>query len=449
MALRRFGVLLVAVTALLVGLQAEEDVGWNHYQPIKPGSPTEVATEPKPEHSSEAMPEGHDWRNVNGVDYTTPPRNQHIPQYCGACWAFSSTSAISDRIKIQRNAKWPDVQISPQHVINCGPGSCMGGNSHAVYVWLHDKNNAKSGAVDETCQPYQAKTHQCKAMNICRDCKHNGGCMAVKDPQKYSVAQYGVVRGEQAMMKEIKARGPISCRQAVTKEFLKYKGTGIFKDTTGDTQPRHATSLLGWGKAVDGTKYWVARNSWGTYWGENGFFKIAKGVNNLGIEEECAWGVPKATWKKDLLESEDRLVTSDELGGTSNIDDRRAKAEHSAQEHTEKQHRVQQQHSASFETQQVEQSSSDDSRVTQRSDLGESVSTNDQALVEEEHQDQESNNNEPAPHLTPIAPFVPLAPGDDDIDPTDDDALGGNPGFQSADADDVFQRDKQRLGVDY
>ena len=142
-------------------------------------------------------------------------------------------------------------------------------------------------------------------------------------------------------------------------------------------------------------------------------------------------------------------MTSDELGGTSNIDDRRAKAEHSAQEHTEKQHRVQQQHSASFETQQVEQSSSDDSRVTQRSDLGESVSTNDQALVEEEHQDQESNNNEPAPHLTPIAPFVPLAPGDDDIDPSDDDALGRNPGFQSADADDVFQRDKQRLGVDY
>ena len=37
------------------------------------------------------------------------------------------------------------------------------------------------------------------------------------------MAQYGVVRGEQAMMKEIKARGPISCRQVVTKEFLKYK----------------------------------------------------------------------------------------------------------------------------------------------------------------------------------------------------------------------------------
>merc|ERR1719253_2339565 len=418
----RYAVAIVVLCALVAVVPGSEEMDeipiQDHYVPLKPHERTEHVTEPRPHEliQMENLPKHFDWRKVGKekIDYTTPPRNQHIPQYCGACWAFSSTSAISDRIKIQRNAKWPDVQISPQHVINCGPGSCMGGNSHAVYVWLHDNNNAKSGAVDETCQPYQAKTHQCKAMNICRDCKHNGGCMAVKDPQKYSVAQYGVVRGEHAMMKEIKARGPISCRQAVTKEFLKYKGAGIFKDTTGDTQPRHATSLLGWGKAVDGTKYWVARNSWGTYWGENGFFKIAKGVNNLGIEEECAWGVPKATWKKDLLESEDRLVTSDELGGTSIIDDRRAKAEHSAQEHTDKQHRVQQQHSASFETQQVDQPSSDDSRVTQGSDLGESVSTNDQALVEEEHQDHESNNNEPAPHLTPIAPFVPLAPGDDD-----------------------------------
>jgi len=255
---------------------------------------------------------------VDGVDYTTPPRNQHIPQYCGSCWAFSTTSAFSDRIKILRKAKWPDVQISPQMVVNCGPGSCQGGNSHAVYAWLH-KNG---GAVDETCQPYQAENHQCKDMNICRDCKHGGGCSAVKNPQKYTAGQYGFVRGEAAMMKEIKARGPITCRQAVTKEFLAYKGRGIFKDTTGDTMPRHATSLLGWGTASDGTKYWIARNSWGTYWGENGFFKVARGVNNLGIEEECSWAVPTTAWKSDMLDKTDKLVTSDELQSAKDVDKR-------------------------------------------------------------------------------------------------------------------------------
>jgi cathepsin X len=424
-------VLLFAVTVLLAGLEAEE-VSFNHYKPIDTalGEPTEVTTEPKPEHSDEEPPESHDWRSVNGVDYTTPPRNQHIPTYCGACWAFSSTSALSDRIKIMREAQWPDVQLSPQHVINCGPGTCKGGNSHAVYVWLHNHG----GVVDETCQPYQSKSKSCDAMNICRDCKHGGGCSAVKDPQKYGVTQYGIVQGEVAMMKEIKARGPITCRQAVTKDFLAYKGTGIFQDNTGDTQPRHATSLLGWGKAADGTKYWIARNSWGTYWGENGFFKITKGKNNLGIEEECAWGVPSSSWKTDMLDSEDRLVTSQELGDSSPFVDGQDPGDAAPFEKSHKDTHE------SVEHQDDDSSSSDsDSQATSTSDLGDSRSIN--AYDDVQHVDGESNDNERTDEHSPI----PV--GNDDItatDPIDDDDLG----FQSADADDVFQRGRKKLGVD-
>ena len=41
-------------------------------------------------------------------------KNQHIPQYCGSCWAQAATSSLSDRIKIARKAAWPDVNIAPQ-----------------------------------------------------------------------------------------------------------------------------------------------------------------------------------------------------------------------------------------------------------------------------------------------------------------------------------------------
>jgi cathepsin X len=82
------------------------------------------------------------WGNVNGTNYLTYQRNQHIPIYCGSCWAFASTSALSDRIKIKRQAKWPDINLSPQVIISCvskGNG-CDGGDTRDSYEWIYHNN---------------------------------------------------------------------------------------------------------------------------------------------------------------------------------------------------------------------------------------------------------------------------------------------------------------------
>jgi len=99
------------------------------------------------------------------------------------------------------------------------------------------------------------------------------------------------------MMNEIYQRGPISCGVAVTGALLNYTG-GIFNDTTGNIDIDHDISVVGWGEE-NGVKFWNIRNSWGTYWGENGFFRLIRGTNNLAIETDCSWTVPRDTWTND------------------------------------------------------------------------------------------------------------------------------------------------------
>jgi cathepsin X len=83
------------------------------------------------------------------------------------------------------------------------------------------------------------------------------------------------------MMNEIYQRGPIVCEIAVTDQLLNYTG-GIFVDRTGRKALDHDVSITGWGEE-NGTKYWIARNSWGSYWGEGGNFRLIRGIDNLGV----------------------------------------------------------------------------------------------------------------------------------------------------------------------
>merc|ERR1711957_702443 len=80
------------------------------------------------------------WCNKDGVNHCTASLNQHIPQYCGSCWAHGAISAFQDRIKMDRinnGVAGDDIVLSVQHVLNCGSaGSCYGGSGGGTYQWI-------------------------------------------------------------------------------------------------------------------------------------------------------------------------------------------------------------------------------------------------------------------------------------------------------------------------
>merc|ERR1711871_47033 len=257
--------------------------------------------------TDEELPSVWNWCNMNGTNYCTKNLNQHIPQYCGSCWAHGALSSFADRIKIARKAQGIEINLAIQYILNCGAntaGSCHGGYHTGVYQLIQD-----SGFVPyDTCQIYEAcsaessegscgfkqSDYTCTGQNVCRTCstfKAMGGfCSEVDYFPNATIAEYGSVRGESAIQKEIYRRGPVAA--VVNAQPLDEYTGGIIDLPNASKQPNHIVSITGWGESKDGTPYWIVRNSWGEYWGEMGYFRIKRGGDQLGIESDCAWATP-------------------------------------------------------------------------------------------------------------------------------------------------------------
>nr|VVW88921.1 unnamed protein product [Nymphaea colorata] len=111
----------------------------------------------------------------------------------------------------------------------------------------------------------------------------------------YGIKSFGTVLGEQAMMEEVRERGPITCTFNITRASSTTREES--SRTTGTRTANHHVSITGWG-VENGVKYWRGRNSWGSYWGEGGDFRIVRGANYLNAEGNCSWAVPLDTGRR-------------------------------------------------------------------------------------------------------------------------------------------------------
>jgi len=266
------------------------------------------------------LPSSFTWANVSGVSFLTPMRNQHIPTYCGSCWAFASTSCFADRWNVaNRNTgdPIPNIMLSTQHVLSCGNeavgcGTCEGGDELAVYQYAEEH-----GIPHESCSNYMARDTTCDS-NLtpfgdnrppCYNCDEKASCYAIASYHKLYAKPGSTMLltsdtpGDtiDAMKQEIHESGPISCGIMATHKMEHSYSGGVYSEEPPDTDSRinHVVGVVGWGVDDNKNEYWHVRNSWGGEWGEDGFMKIVTSTNpgplgkgNNLLEEECAFTTP-------------------------------------------------------------------------------------------------------------------------------------------------------------
>ncbi len=220
------------------------------------------------------LPRYFDWRNLNGQNYITPIKDQSKPHKCGSCWAFAATAGVEAKALTYYNNPALNLDLAEQGLVscctNCGNG-CNGGYPPAALAYIKD-----TGLGLESCYPYTSiDARGCIAYN---ECGYNPTLCSEKcsswSQNAWKIGGYESLPDNkiETIKRTLMEKGPIVTGMAVYEDFKVYTG-GIYSHSSGALLGYHAILMVGWGEH-DGLGYWIIKNSWGTDWGEKGYFRI-------------------------------------------------------------------------------------------------------------------------------------------------------------------------------
>ncbi|MCX6556893.1 MAG: C1 family peptidase, partial [Candidatus Aminicenantes bacterium] len=212
------------------------------------------------ERATAALPAALDWRDHNG-NWITAIKDQGD---CGGCWAFAATAVLESMVKISENMS-EDIDLSEQTLISCsGAGDCEDGG----YDYLAAEYIRTTGIPHESCFPYSASDE------LCNPC--SGWQARVIKIRAWDWVSTSVTGIETALQ-----NGPLSTYMTVYSDFYHYR-SGIYQVSSGATEEGgHLVTIIGYDHPGG---YWICKNSWGSGWGETGFFRIQMGQADIGIQ---------------------------------------------------------------------------------------------------------------------------------------------------------------------
>lgn len=216
-----------------------------------------------------------DLRNVGGSNYSTSVKNQ---LGCGSCVAFGVAATMEGVARYTRGTPSLLIDLSEAHLFYCH--GRVAGARCATGWWPDQALNAArdQGVTFDDYYPYTDADQDCAGLNA----------NWPNHLAKASSWQY--LNNNPAGMKDYISRyGAITACFDVYQDFFSYL-SGVYRHVTGSYRGGHCVTLIGYD---DSQSCWIAKNSWGTGWGDGGHFRIAYGECRIEGYQTC--GVPAVT----------------------------------------------------------------------------------------------------------------------------------------------------------
>ena len=203
------------------------------------------------------VPNSIDWEEKNKVSSV---KNQG---QCGSCWAFSATEAVESAWAIKKNQLY---NLSEQELVDCsssyGNHGCEGGLMDNAFEYIID-----NGLCSNISYPYNSG---------------EGSCMNTTCKKLVHITNYtDVKKNNEKILKKAVSITPVSVAIQANKRSFQFYKSGIYSDYGCGYELDHGVLLVGYGYDDKlNMKYWKIKNSWGDSWGENGYIRLEKDIND-------------------------------------------------------------------------------------------------------------------------------------------------------------------------